>query len=123
MKLPIQILGRWFLSLPAVMFCCMAASYMYENLASRNGLPAIAELVVQVLLSSSISLWILADARQRGRPMPYDAGTFLYFAWPVLAPVYLFKTRGWRAFVVLGWFVLLLVAALIFSQLPAMFAA
>jgi hypothetical protein len=99
----------------------MAASGMYQNLASRNGLPAIGELVSRVLLSSSISLWILADARQRGRPMPYDAGTFFYFAWPVLAPVYLFKTRGWRAFAVLSWFALLFGAAQILSQLPSMF--
>jgi hypothetical protein len=121
MKLPVQIAGRWFFSLPAVMFCCIAASGMYENLTWRNGIPALGELAWQILLSTSIALWILADARQRGRPMPYDADSFLYFGWPVLAPVYFFKTRGWRAFAILGWFVLLHVAARMFAQVPAMF--
>jgi hypothetical protein len=122
MKLPVQILGRWFLSLPAVMFCCVAASGMYANFAWRDGIAGLAAMIARVLLSSSIALWILADARKRGRPMPYDAGSFLYFAWPVLAPVYLFKTRGWGAFAVLGWFGLLYFTAVIFSQIPAFFA-
>jgi len=119
MKVPVEILGRWLLSLPAVMFCCIAAGGMYANFAWHDGLAA---MIAQVLLSTSIALWILADAQRRGRPMPYDADSFLYFAWPVLAPVYLFKTRGWGAFAVLGWFGLLYFTAMILAQIPAIFA-
>ena len=30
-----------------------------------------------------------------------DFDSFLYFAWPVMVPVYLFQTRGLRAFLTL----------------------
>jgi hypothetical protein len=59
------------------------------------------------LFPGTVAPWVMADARRRGQPLPYDAGAFIYFAWPVLALLYLFSTRGWRAFGTLGWFLLL----------------
>jgi hypothetical protein len=41
--------------------------------------------------------WIVADARERRRALCYDYDTFQFWAWPLLAPVYLIQTRGWRA--------------------------
>ena len=48
-------------------------------------------------LSLIVCAWILTDARQRRRPICYDFDTFLFFAWPLLAPIYLFQTRRYRA--------------------------
>ena len=31
----------------------------------------------------------------------YDYDSFVYFAWPIVAPIYLFQTRGVRAFLTL----------------------
>lgn len=44
-----------------------------------------------------ITGWILADARQRGRRPCYDYDNFLFWAFPVLGPIYLFQTRRWKA--------------------------
>ena len=81
-------------------------------------------ILAGLLAPTGIALWLLADARQRGRSLPYDAGTFFFLAWPILAPIYLFSTRGWRAFAVFGWFLLLnLGAAFFYTVLYYVWAA
>ena len=64
-----------------------------------------------MLIYSSIALWVITDARLRDRPLPYDFGMFVFLALPVVVPVYLFSTRGWRGFATIGWFLLLYIAA------------
>ena len=51
-----------------------------------------------------IASWVTADARKRGRQLCYDYDSFVFFAWPLIAPVYIFQTRGVRAFLTLLWF-------------------
>ncbi len=75
--------------------------------------PKRAELAARVALSLVVALWAIADARKRGRRLCYDYDSFVYFAWPVMVPVYLFQTRGARAFLTLLCFAgLWLIAAL-----------
>ena len=100
------------------MFYCAATSELHEALGSPSGIAAVAALLSNYLLPGSIALWVLADARQRHRPWPYDFGSFVFFAWPLLVPVYLFSSRGWRAFATLGWFLLLNLAAAAAVILP-----
>ncbi len=78
---------------------CLVAAF------SPDGLPAQTELATRVAFPLAVSTWVLADARKRGRRVFYDYGTFLFFAWPIVAPVYLFQTRGFRAFLTLLGFV------------------
>ena len=47
-------------------------------------MPKRAGLVAAVTLPLIISLWVLADARRRGRSLCYDYGSFVYFAWFVI---------------------------------------
>ncbi len=49
--------------------------------------------------------------------MPYDFDSFIFFLWPLAAPVYLFRTRGWRAFGPIGLFVALSIVAVLFEGL------
>ena len=46
----------------------------------------------------------MADARKRGRALPYDFDNLLFFAWPVILPVYLLETRKLRIFLTLLFF-------------------
>ena len=62
-------------------------------------------------------------AQQRRRQLPYDFGSFVFFAWWALVPIYLFSTRGWRGIIPLGWFVLLYLAAALFGNIPSLFLA
>jgi hypothetical protein len=51
-----------------------------------------------------LALWVSADARKRGKQLFYDYGSFVFFAWPIMMPVYLFQTRRLRAFLTLLYF-------------------
>ena len=94
-------------------FC--AAAYVVASLPGPDGaIPKRAEILAPIALSVVISLWVMADARKRGRRLCYDYDSFVYFAWPVVVPVYLFQTRGARAFLTLLCFgAIWLIAALI----------
>lgn len=83
--------------------------------------PRRAEFVANVALSFILSWWVINDARKRGRTLCYDYDAFVYFAWPVVIPVYLFQTRGLRALLsLLGfaalWFSAALIASLLFIR-------
>jgi hypothetical protein len=41
---------------------------------------------------------------ERQRPLCYDYDALVFFAWPIVVPVYLFQTRGVRAFLTLRCF-------------------
>ena len=60
-----------------------------------------ADVVSRVAFPLVIASWVTADARKRGRQLCYDFDSFVFFAWPVVVPVYLFQTRGLRAFITL----------------------
>jgi hypothetical protein len=109
--------ARWFLSQPAAMFYCLTATWLHRTLGSPSGLLAFAELLASIFFVSSMALWVLSDARRRQRSLPYDFGSFVFFAWPLVVPIYLISTRGWRAFATLGLFVLLYLAAALFSAI------
>ena len=79
-------------------FCCSVASALYGFAGEPGGLAGIFDLVAAYLFSSSIALWVEADAAKRQAVVPYDLGAFIFFLSPIAAPVYLFRTRGWRGF-------------------------
>jgi hypothetical protein len=114
---------RWLFSLPAAMFYCLTTTVMYEAAGSPSGIPGLAVVLAHYLLTGCIAFWVVTDARQHRRPLPYDYGSFVFFGWWVLVPLYLFSSRGWRGFIPLGGFVLLLLAAGIVGSVPAWFSA
>jgi hypothetical protein len=80
----------------------------------RGPLPTLADFASRVALSLVISSWVVADAQKRRRGLCYDYDSFVYFAWPIVVPIYLFQTRGVRAFLTLLCFAgISLVAALV----------
>jgi hypothetical protein len=42
----------------------------------------------------AVGWWLRRDSAKRGVGWVFDMGLFLYIAWPLLMPYYLFKTRG-----------------------------
>ena len=75
------------------------------------------ELAARLALPLVISSWVLADARKRGRELCHDYGAFVFFAWPLVVPVYLFQTRGARALLTLLCFVGIWVVGIVLSRL------
>jgi hypothetical protein len=114
---------RSLFSPAAAIFYCLTASCVDGRLGGLSGATGVAVLIAMFLLPSAMARWVLADARQHSRELPYDFGTFVFFAWPVVVPGYLFCTRGWRAFATIGLFLLLWIAAVLVSALPLLLRA
>ena len=105
-------------------FCATAAYELDGFIGAPKGLPAVFAVGAFYLVPASIALWSVADARERGRGTSYDFGSFIFFLWPILFPVYLFETRGVRAFGTLGLFISANLAGIAFAMLmgyPASF--
>lgn len=93
------------------MFYCLSAVALDQGLGSPSGGSPLIAAFAAYLLAGSIALWILADARRRGCAPAYDFDSLVFVTWPVLAPIYLVSTRGWRGVIPIGWFTLLYLAA------------
>lgn len=83
-------------------------------------LPTLFVIMYPVVTTWLVWWWIKDDTKRSGESWPIDLGLFLFFAWPVIVPYYLVKTRGIGglkrvlAFVgvlVLAWAAALIVAA------------
>ena len=66
-------------------------------------------LLLPLALQLGIVFWLHRDMRQRFYRPAFDSRTFLFVAWPVVGPYYLFRTRGWKAIVPIGAFILVLI--------------
>ena len=97
-------------------FCATAAYQLYRFLGQPNGMPAVSALAAYYLLPAAIALWVVADSQRRGWNTLYDFGSFVFFFWPVMAPIYLFQTRGLRAFSIIGLFLVVFFAAIVFAM-------
>jgi len=96
-------------------FCATAAYQLYHFSGQPDGMPAVSALAAYYLLPAVIALWVVADAQRRGWNNLYDFGSFVFFFWPVMAPTYLFQTRGLRAFSIIGLFLAVFFAAIVFA--------
>lgn len=43
-----------------------------------------------------LAWWVYVDRRRRNYPAPFEFEAFVFFAWPVVVPYYLIKTRRLR---------------------------
>ena len=102
---------------PTLMLWLYAITFGVTSAMTPEGtLPGSADYVARAALALIIASWVTADARKRQRRLCYDYDSFVFFAWPILAPIYLFQTRGLRAFLTLLcfvgiWLIALLAAA------------
>src|SRR6185503_3846290 len=70
-------------------------------------------------LALILASWVVADAHKRQRKLSYDYDGFVFFAWPIVVPIYLFQTRGARAFLTLLCFAGIWLVAIIIPAVAA----
>ena len=88
--------------LPTLMLWVYALALGLASAATPNGtLPWAADYLSRASLALIIAHWVNADAQKRNWPLCYDYGSFVYFAWPIVVPIYLFRTRRAGAFLTL----------------------
>ncbi len=85
--------------LPTICLWLYVIAYVISfTLASLKGVRHTGtDLAAVFALPVVIFSWVSTDARKRGRQLCYDYDNFIFFLWPVMLPVYLFETRGWKA--------------------------
>ena len=87
----------------------MAASALYSGLGAEE--PPLFFLLTSVVWLWAIGWWLTDDLRKRRYAWFYCPGLFLHVASPLVLPYYLLKTRGWRAFITIGVFFAVSIAA------------
>jgi hypothetical protein len=70
-----------------------------------------------------VGWWLRADSVKRNFRWIFDMGLFLYVAWPIVLPYYLFKTRGARALLVILGFVAASIGATVLGMALYLFLA
>ena len=105
---------------PTLMLWLYALAFGAASAMSSGGvLLGSADYVARAALSLIMASWVVADARKRQRPLCYDYDSFVFIAWPIVVPVYLFRTRGIRAFLTLlcfaGIWIVAILAVLVVS--------
>jgi hypothetical protein len=93
----------------------IALAVLYSGFGPE--LPKRSDLISSFLLPFLLAWWVVADARKRERKLCYDFDSFVFFLWPVIVPVYLFQSRGLRAFLTLLCFVGMIVVGMLASVL------
>lgn len=66
-----------------------------------------AETLMEWSLTLMFVWWVLEDGKKQKYHRPYEFGAFIFFAWPVVLPVYLVATRGLRGILIFPGFILL----------------
>ena len=98
-----------FLLSPLLLFCIAyygLAVYWGARSAVVWELSA-GDFYLQVTLAIILGVWAVADARQRGKPIPTSAQAWFLFLASFVVPGYVIVTRGWKG---LGWVTLHAVA-------------
>jgi hypothetical protein len=87
---------------------CSAATALY----ALTGTEPSVSVTLLILFGPSLSviLWMQKDACATKTGAVHDLGFFLFLAWPVVLPWYVFKSRGRR-----GWKLLIALAALMMA--------
>jgi len=66
--------------------------------ALRQSVPQGFLLLYYVGVAWAFSWWVLSDCRERGIQTSIDHGWFVFYAWPVVVPYHVLRTRGIRGF-------------------------
>lgn len=88
---------RMRLSTGLLVFACLTLPLVWHAAPDAKTAENRADIYWRFIIPLLIANWILVDARQRRQKTCYDYDAFQFWAWPLLSPIYLVRTRGWRA--------------------------
>jgi hypothetical protein len=91
---------------------CICLGVLTGRETDAAPIPRRAELLSGFAFALLVAMWVNADARRRQRAMSYGYPALVFVLWPIFAPIYLFQTRGVRAFLsLLSFIAIVLVTA------------
>lgn len=89
-----------FITSPAgSLYLFLLVTHSIDGLYLARGVdaPGVYHLLSFLALVWLMGWWLQQDSRKHEFKWVYDMGFFLYVAWPIILPYYLFKTRGLKA--------------------------
>lgn len=87
----------------------LVVGFMTGRQTDTSRIPARADLLISLTFALFVAFWIGLDARRRQRPRGHGFAALVFFFWPIFVPIYLFQTRGVRAFFSLFAFIAMLI--------------
>jgi hypothetical protein len=88
-----------FLSRSLVSLVVLTAIFSVgSSLIALHGMPERREtgMLWSLAFQLILACWVRVDRQVRGFRAPYEFDAFVFFAWPIVVPCYLYKTRGKR---------------------------
>lgn len=76
----------------------LVVGFMSGRETETSRMSGAADLLVGLIFSLLVAFWVALDARRRERGLSYGFPSLVFILWPVFAPIYLFQTRGLKAF-------------------------
>ena len=75
-------------------------------------------LLFSFSISSLLAIWVHYDSHLTGYSMGLDQAIYLFYAWPITFPLYIYRTRGFRSgsfllIILVGIYILTLIATFI----------
>lgn len=89
-------LGIWRCALPLVALSAMYTVGDSVLAAQAVGVQGRSAELWTTIFRLVLAWWVLADRRLGAIHIPYDFESFVFFAWPIVLPWYLWKTRRGR---------------------------
>lgn len=86
----------------------LVVAFMTGRESETWRIPPRANFLIGFNLAVLASFWVVLDSRRRGQRMGYDYPALVFLIWPIFAPIYLFQSRGLRAFLSLLAFIAVL---------------
>ena len=72
-------------------------------------MPTESERLWSLFTQLFVACWVYLDRRDRHLSLPFEFDAFVLFAWPLVLPYYLYKSRGTRRGILLTAFIFALV--------------
>lgn len=91
-----------FLSRSLVLLVVLTAIFSVgSSVIAWHGMPVPREtgMLWSLAFQLILACWVRIDRQVRGFRATYEFDAFVFFAWPVVVPYYLYKTRGRRGLV------------------------
>lgn len=101
---------------PARLFIALAAVFALVQVpyaASGGRIPGLVEASTRLWLGTAVVFWVFRDIRTSRFHPSFEYDLFMFLAWPILLPHYLFRTRGRAGFALTAWLYLSLFAAVV----------
>ena len=106
----LDLSGRFIFGFVDIFTLIFSAATVVLALQHLN-MPAGSENLWSLFTQLFVAFWVYLDRRDRHLSLPFDFDAFVFFAWPLVLPYYLYKSRGARRGILLTAFVFTLVLA------------